>query len=118
MYAVFAPNSRKDLESFGLFEVHSNSTPKTIGIFRFHSHLVSREDEANRLIMHSAFSSGGKEGRFPRAVIKANSQSLHGGKEFCLERNRSRRKGFDVNSFANTKKGGEKRDKMGRRKNF
>lgn len=71
--AVFAPNSLRSRE---LWSFRSALQSYTIGIFRFHSHLVSREDEANRLIMHSALSSGGKERRFPRAVIKANSQSL------------------------------------------
>lgn len=64
---LFSRQILYDLEGFDLFEVHSNRTPKTVGIFRFHSHLVPREDEANRLIMHSALSSGGKERRFPRA---------------------------------------------------
>lgn len=34
---LFSRQILYDLESFDLFEVHSNRTPKTIGIFRFHS---------------------------------------------------------------------------------
>lgn len=106
-----------DLESFDLFEVRSNRTPKTIRNFsfpftsRFARGRGKSADNAQCIFLgwqREAFSS----------QSSTHSPWVHEGKEFCLERNRSRRKGFDVNSFANTKKGGGKRNKMGRRKNF